>query len=69
MKDMKIVGKTSLIKNFILRNKIVDDVSKKTEREIKKEESDLNLFGGQFSEFSVHSNSQFGQIDTKEDDK
>jgi hypothetical protein len=28
MKEMKIVGKTSLIKNFILRNNIVDQVEK-----------------------------------------
>lgn len=28
MKEMKIVGKSSLIKNFILRNNILDEVKK-----------------------------------------
>lgn len=45
MKTLKIVGKTSLIKNFILRNNIVEEVekSRKSERTIQLDK---------FSEFS-----------------
>ena len=45
MKEMKIVGKTSLIKNFILRNNILEE-------EGKKEGEDS------FSEFSTNKSKQ-----------